>query len=93
VLFAIVDDVKIAAPPNVIAEIVDTFTDLTWNEVGLTIYAIKNRIYVQPSARGGWARFLETTPRDPRSSLQIHDIEDGIFLSDPLDPKHHTFMA
>jgi hypothetical protein len=31
VLFDIVDDVKIAAPPNVIAEIVDTFSDIAWN--------------------------------------------------------------
>ena len=49
VLFAIVDDVKIVAPPSVIAEIVDTFSDIAWHEAGLTTQAIKNRIYVQPS--------------------------------------------
>jgi hypothetical protein len=86
VLFAIVDDVKIAAPPSVIAEIVDTFSDIAWHEAGLTTQAIKNRIYVQPSAREGWALFLETAPRDPHASLQIHDIPDGSFLLDSMDP-------
>ena len=86
VIFAIVDDVKIAAPPTAIAEIVDTFSGVAWNEAGLNTQAIENRIYVQPSAREGWALFLETTPRDPQASLQIHDILDGNFLSDPLDP-------
>jgi len=61
VLFAIVDDVKIAAPPNVIAEIADAFSDVAWNEAGLTTRAIKNRIYVQTFAREGWVQFLETT--------------------------------
>ena len=41
VLSAIVDDVKIAAPPAVIAEIVDTFANAAWNEVGLTTQVIK----------------------------------------------------
>jgi len=36
VLFAIVDDVKIAAQPAVIAEIVDTFAEVAWHEAGLT---------------------------------------------------------
>jgi hypothetical protein len=36
VLFAIVDDVKIAAPPVVIAEIVDTFSEVAWHEAGLS---------------------------------------------------------
>ena len=69
-----------------IAEIVDSFLDVAWNEVGLTTQAIKNRIYVQPSAREGWVQFLETSPRDPQASLPIHNIPDGSFLSDPLDP-------
>ena len=40
------DDVKIAALPDVIDEIVDTFSDVAWNEAGLTTQVIKNRIYV-----------------------------------------------
>ena len=83
-LFSIVVDVNIAAPPAVIAEIVDTFADVAWNEAGRTAQAIKNCIYVQPSAL--WARFLETIPRDPSASLPIHDIPDGSYLIDPLDP-------
>ena len=55
VLFAIVYDVKIAASPVGIAEIVDTFAGVAWHESGLTTQVVKNRIYVQPSARFGWA--------------------------------------
>jgi putative protein kinase ArgK-like GTPase of G3E family len=51
VIFAIVDDVKIAAPPVVIAKIVDTFADVAWNEAGLKIQVFKNHIYVRPSDR------------------------------------------
>jgi len=85
VLFAIVDDVKIAAPPHVIAEIVDSFSDMAWNEAGLTTQAVKNRIYVQPSAREGWINFLDATPRDPSAPLQLHDIPDGSSFVDPFD--------
>jgi hypothetical protein len=74
VLFAIVDDVKIAAPPAVIVEIVDTFTDVAWNEACLTTHVIKNRIYVQPTAMAGWVEFLDSTPRNPTDVLPIHDI-------------------
>jgi hypothetical protein len=54
VLFDIVDDVKIAAPPAIIAEIVDIFSDVAWHEAGLTTHVVKNMIYVQPTARAGW---------------------------------------
>ena len=47
---------------------------------------IKNRIYVQPSAREGWAHYLDILPRNPSASLPIHDILDGDYLTDPLDP-------
>jgi hypothetical protein len=87
-----VDDVKIAAPSNAIAKIVGTLSDVAWNEAGFTTQAIKNRIHVKPSAREGWARFLETTPRDPPASLHFHDIPDGSFLSDPLDPDSKRFL-
>jgi hypothetical protein len=85
VVFAIVDDVKIAAPPAVIAEIVDTFAEVVWHEGGLTTQVIKNRIYVQPTARAGWVEFLDSTPRDSTASLPIHDIPDGSSLLDPSD--------
>jgi hypothetical protein len=29
---------------------------------------------------------LETTPRNPSASLPIHDIHDGSYLTDYLDP-------
>jgi hypothetical protein len=48
VLFAIVDNAKIAAPFVVISEIVDTFANVAWQEAGLTTQMVKNRIYVQP---------------------------------------------
>ena len=50
VLLAIVGDVKIAAPPSVIAEIVDSFAEVAWLEAGLTTQVVKNRIFVQPTA-------------------------------------------
>jgi hypothetical protein len=86
-VFAKADDVKIAAPPAVIAEIVDTFSEVAWHEAGLsTQVIIKNRIYVQPAARDEWCHFLDSTPRDHLAVLPIHDIPDGSFLSDPSDP-------
>ena len=54
VLFAFVDDVKIAAPPTIIAEIVDSFAEVAWHEAGLVTQVVKNRIFVQPTARTGW---------------------------------------
>ena len=77
VLFAIADDVKIAAPPSVIAEIVENFANIALHEAGLTTLPIKNRIYVQPSARGGWVQFLDSIPMNATASLPIHNIPDG----------------
>jgi len=85
VLFAIADDVKIAAPPIVIEEIVDSFVDIAWNEAGLTTQVVKNKIYVQLYAREGWTKFLAETPRNPLAALPIHDIPDGSFLTNPFD--------
>jgi hypothetical protein len=85
VLFAIVDDIKITAPLSVIAEIVDTFTEVVWHEAGLTTHVVKNKIYVQPTARAGWTQILDSIPRDPTDALPIHDILDGSFLTDPSD--------
>ena len=87
VLFAIVDDVKIAAPLAYIAEIVDTFSIFSWQEAGLTTHVVKNMIYVHPSDRARWVQFLDTTPRDPTAALPIHDIPDGSSLIDPSDPE------
>ena len=86
VLFAIADDVKIAATPSVIVEIVDTFADIAWHEAGLTTQPIKNLIFVQPLARVGWVQFLDNVHKDATASLPLHNIPDGISLSDPIDP-------
>jgi len=43
-------------------------------------------ILVQPSARNGWRRFLESTPRDPSLTLQVHCIPNGSTLRDDSDP-------
>ena len=69
-----------------IAEIVETFAGIAWHEAGLTTQPIKNRIYVQPSARVGWVQFLDTLALHATASLPIHNIPDGSSLSDPIGP-------
>jgi len=78
VLFSIIDDVKIASPPSVLAEIVAQLPTLSLAESGLKIQASKNRVYVPPSARETWKSYLENNPRsyDP-TILCIHGIPDG----------------
>jgi hypothetical protein len=49
-LFALVDDVKLLGPLEVIAEMAKGFPSLAWEEAGLTTQTVKNRVYVQPSA-------------------------------------------
>ena len=88
VLFAIVDDVKTAAPPSVIAEIVESFADIAWHEAGLTTQPINNNIYVQPSARGGWIQFLDSISMNATASLPIHNIPNGSSLPDPTNPNN-----
>ena len=51
ILLDIAYDVKICAPPYVLAEIVGKLPALAMSEAGLTTRTSKNRIYVQPSAR------------------------------------------
>ena len=85
VLFAVADDVRTGAPPIIIGEIVESFANIAWHEAGLTTQVVKNRIYVQPSARDGWIQLLAETPRNPLAALPIHDIPDGSFLTDPSD--------
>ena len=78
ILLAIADDVKICAPPSVIAEIVDRLPALAMSEAGLTTQASKNRIYVQPSARAAWTAYLDANPRrEDVNTLSLHDIPDG----------------
>ncbi len=85
VLFAVADDLKILAPPAVICEIVAVFPKIAWEEAGLTTHTLKNRIYVQPSARNGWHHLLESTSRDSSLPLLIHCIPDGSTLMDDFD--------
>jgi hypothetical protein len=45
VLFAIVDDVKITAPPAITSEIMETFSEVAGHDAGLTTQVVKNKIY------------------------------------------------
>jgi hypothetical protein len=88
VLFGLADDVNIACPPEVLGEIVVKLPDLTMSECGLTTQAIKNMVYVQPSARTTWTSYLDENPRNPDPlSFSIHDFPDGrIMPTDEFDP-------
>jgi hypothetical protein len=78
ILLAIADDVKICAPPSVLAEIVDKLHALAMSEAGLITQATKNRAYVQPSARATWITYLDANPRiGDTNTLSLHDIPDG----------------
>ena len=83
VLFSIIDDVKIASPPSVLAEIVAQLSTLSLAESGFNIQASKNRVYVPPSARETWKSYLETNPRnsDP-TILCLHGNPDGRLLEE-----------
>jgi hypothetical protein len=59
VIFAVADDMRVVGPPEVIGEIVKAFLKVVWEEAGLTTQTTKTMIFVQPSARNGWRRFLE----------------------------------
>jgi hypothetical protein len=61
----------------VIDEIVETFADIAWHEAGLTTQPIKNRIYVQPSARVGWAQLLDTVPMNAMHRIPPHSQHIG----------------
>ena len=86
VLFAVADDLRVPGPPKVIGEIVEAFPKVAWEEAGLATQTAKNRIFVQPSARNGWCRFLESTPRNPSFTLHVLCIPDGSTLRDDSDP-------
>ena len=51
VLLAVVDDVQILGPPEVIKEMAEGFPTLAWEEAGLTTQMVKNRIFVQSSTQ------------------------------------------
>jgi hypothetical protein len=53
VLFAIADDVKISITPELTSEVVEVFADIAWHDARLTTQTVKNRIFVQFSARQG----------------------------------------
>ena len=62
VLFAVADVMRVLGPPEAIGKIVEAFPKVACEEAGLTTQTTKNKIFVQPSARNGWHRFLESTP-------------------------------
>jgi hypothetical protein len=88
ILLAIADDVKICAPPEVIAEIVAKLPELAMSEAGLTTHATKNMVYVQPPALARWTTYLNNNPRNAEGTLSLHDIRDGRIPIeiDPYDP-------
>ncbi len=73
ILLAIADDVKICAPPFVLAEIVGKLPALAMSEAGLATHAPKNTIYVKLYARATWCAYLEANPRcEDTSVLSLH---------------------
>ena len=72
ILLAIADDVKILAPTSVMEEIMEAFPAMAWEECGLETQAVKNRVFVQPSARAEYIAHL-TANKDSA----LHDIPDG----------------
>jgi hypothetical protein len=77
--------VKILGPPEVIAEMAESFPALAWEEAGLITQTTNNKIFVQASTQAIWSHFLEVTPRNTLSELSVHDILDGSERVDPFD--------
>jgi hypothetical protein len=78
ILLGLADDCIILGPPEVVAKVIGKLPKLAMSEAGLKTQAMKNTIYVQPSARAGWIAYLEENPRnnDP-SVFSVHDIPCG----------------
>ncbi len=53
---------------------------------------MKKRIYVQPSAQAIRCRFLDDTPRNAQSELEVHDIPDGSERADPFNPNNERVL-
>jgi hypothetical protein len=86
ILLGLADDCNILGPPEVVAKVIGKLPELAMSEAGLQTQAMKNRIYVQPSARAGWIAYLEEHPRSSDLSVfSVHDIPDGRIkpLEDP----------
>jgi hypothetical protein len=77
--------VKILAPLAVIKELAESFPTIAWEEAGLTTQTIKNRIFVQRSARAELGNYLDSTPRNSLTELPANDIQDGSERVDPFD--------
>jgi hypothetical protein len=78
ILFAIANDVKICAPPSVLAEIADMLPVFAMSEAELTTQTSNSRVYVQPSTRAGWIAYLDANPRGEKGNiLSLHNIPDG----------------
>ena len=52
-IFAVLNDLRILAPPAVIREMVEVFPVTAWKEACLTTQTLKNKVYIQPFARNG----------------------------------------
>ena len=77
ILLGIADDCNILGPPEVVAKVIAKLPELAISEACLETQTMKNRIYVQPSARARWIAYLEENPlsNDP-SVFSVHDILD-----------------
>ncbi len=84
-IFAIADDVMILAPSVAIRELAESFAILAWEAAGLTTQIVKNRIFVQHSARATWGHYLNSSPRNSLTELPVHDIPDEVEMVDPFD--------
>jgi hypothetical protein len=58
------NDSRIAAPSEVLAEIVGVLLALAMSASGLTTHARKNKVHVQPFAREAWMTYLDNNPRN-----------------------------
>ena len=90
-LFTLADDVNIAGPPAVLAEIVAKLPASAMSEAGLTTQTSKSRVYVHPSAQNVWTSFLDDHPRSNDASiLSLHDISYG--RNPPLEENDDSFL-
>ena len=84
-LFAIADDAKILAQPDVMRGLAKSFPTIAWEEAGLATQTIKTLISVQQAARAKWRHYTYSTPRNSLGELPMHGIPDGSERVDPFD--------